>query len=434
MNWIDRILLNLFKKLILFSFIIYCAFINCQQVIRKPDDSKIINFAHLQHLTETVQLDGKACDIVHIYSEYPDYRCVDANEEGIACVDDVARAAVVYLRYFKISRDSTVLAPAKRLLNFILFMQAEDGEFYNFIDKNLKINKTGQTSQKSFNFWAARGYWVLGAGYRIFQKIDDKFALELKNAFLKCQMPVDSLLKNFNQYKLVNERKYPRWLINETGTDATAELLLGIAEFLKADTSAILSTYATQLAEGILFMQQPNGSRYTGAFLSWEDIWHAWGNSQTQALAEIGMILNRKEYIDAAQREADEYSTLLITNGYKNSWSASDAFPEKEFPQIAYDIRCLSVGLLRLFQATGDEKYAKLAGLAASWHLGNNVTKIALYDSTTGRCYDGINDSTAVNLNSGAESTIEALYTLVEISSCDLANKYLYFKRLNPGI
>jgi hypothetical protein len=381
-----------------------------------------------------VHLDGKSCDIVHIYSEYPDYHLVDANNEGIACVDDVARAALVYLRYFELTQDSTVLPYAKRLLNFVLYMQAEDGEFYNFIDKNLKINKIGRTSEKSFNFWAARGYWALGTGYRIFRGIDFNYAQSLKNAFLNCQTPIASLLQKHDKFKVIQRQKYPRWLINETGADATAELLAGIVEYLKADTSVILTTYALKLVEGILSMQQPSGSHYTGAFLSWEDIWHAWGNSQTQALVEIGMILSRKEFIEAAQREADNYYALLIANGFKNSWSVSGAFTEKEFPQISYDIRSLSVGLLKLYQVTGEEKYAKLAGLAGSWLLGNNVTQIALYDSVSGRCFDGINDSTAVNFNSGAESTIEALYTLVEISSCPLANKYLYFKTINSGI
>ncbi len=425
--------MNFFQRIISLSFFIYCAFINCQQVIRKPDDSKIINFAHLQHLTETVHLNGKTCDIVHIYSEYPDYHRMDANEEGIACVDDVARAAVVYLRYFEISSDSTVLAPAKRLLNFILFMQAEDGEFYNFIDNNLKINKTGQTSQKSFNFWAARGYWALGTGYKIFHKIDSEFALDLKTAFLKCQIPVESRLKNYKKFKRINGRNYPCWLINETGADATAEFMLGVAEYLKVDTSAVLSADAMKFVEGILSMQQPLGSRYTGAFLSWEDIWHAWGNSQTQALAEVGIIFDRKDYIEAAQKEADNYYPILLIDGFKNSWALSDTFAEKEFPQIAYDIRCMSLGILKLYQATGDEQYAKQAGLAASWLLGNNVAKITMYNSTSGRCFDGINDSTTVNFNAGAESTIEALYTLVEIASHPLAKKFLTFKTIKNG-
>ncbi|MCI0513850.1 hypothetical protein L0128_11610 [candidate division KSB1 bacterium] len=421
------------KSHILFLISICCVLLNCQPVSQLPDDNLSINFTHLKHLTETVQLDGKTCDIVHIYSEYPDYQRVDANAEGIACVDDAARAAVVYLRDFELTRDTTVLAPAKRLLNFIRFMQAGDGTFYNFIDKNLKINKTGRTSQKSFTFWAARGYWALGCGYQTYQKIDADFAQVLKNAFLKCLFPLDSLLQNYHTFKFMHARRYPCWLINETGADATAELLLGMTAFLKADTSTLLTDYANKLAEGIFLMQQPFGSRNAGAFLSWEDLWHAWGNSQSQALAELGRLLKRQEYMDAAQREADHYYTLLLTHGLKNSWSASDPFATREFPQIAYDIRCISVGLVKVYQATGDEKYAKLAGLAASWLLGNNVARTTMYDSTSGRSFDGINDSTSVNFNAGAESTIEALYTLIEIQYQPLARPFVFYQCYRHG-
>ncbi len=38
-----------------------------------------------------------------------------------------------------------------------------------------------------------------------------------------------------------------------------------------------------------------------------------------------------------------------------------------------------------------------------------------MYDSTTGRCYDAISTGNQVNLNSGAESTIEALLTMQRV-------------------
>jgi hypothetical protein len=44
-------------------------------------------------------------------------------------------------------------------------------------------------------------------------------------------------------------------------------------------------------------------------------------------------------------------------------------------------------------------------------------------------CFDGITDSTRVNRNSGAESTIEALYTLLEIGQYPQALKYLCYKK-----
>jgi len=57
-----------------------------------------------------------------------------------------------------------------------------------------------------------------------------------------------------------------------------------------------------------------------------------------------------------------------------------------------------------------------------------------IYDATSGRCYDGIDSARKINLNSGAESTIEALLTILEVEKNPIANNYLqsvYRKTLN---
>ncbi len=65
--------------------------------------------------------------ITHIYSEFPRYEWVDASGEGIACIDDAARAVLVYLTDYERTHDLASLDKARRLLNFVLYMQAEDG-------------------------------------------------------------------------------------------------------------------------------------------------------------------------------------------------------------------------------------------------------------------------------------------------------------------
>ncbi len=95
------------------------------------------------------------------------------------------------------------------------------------------------------------------------------------------------------------------------------------------------------------------------------------------------------------------------------------------YPQIAYDVRTTALGFLYLYRASGDERYAVLAGLAASWLTGNNISGERIYDAATGRCFDGI-DRKGVNRNSGAESTIEALYTLIEIEKAPAASAWLH--------
>lgn len=412
------------RKLIWIPILLWLNSLSCQP----QPPVELINLAHLTHLTETVTLGNRECDLVHIYAEHPDYHWVDANQEGIACVDDVARAAVFYLRYFEITRQPDLLENARRLLNFVRALQTEDGEFFNFVDEHLEINRCGRTSQASFDFWAARGYWALGLGSRIFQKIDPLFADSLQQAFLKCQSPLQKLLENYPNSALENGREYPTWLLNGCSADATSEFLLGLGEYLKIDPRPDLRDAARKLAEGLLKMQEPAGTPCAGAFLSWRQIWHAWGNAQSSALVPLSQTLNEPEYLSAVQHEADAFFAGLIVRGFVAECQVSPQLRQQEFPQIAYGVRGMTVGLLRLAEATGEIKYAQLAGLAAAWLFGNNAARTEMYQTATGRCFDGINDSTTVNLNSGAESTIEALLTLVELSTSPAARRMLNFR------
>ena len=129
------------------AYLVLFLFINCQGNVPQPKAKlQWVNLAHLNHLYEDIEIGGKEMAIIHIYSEYPDYEWVDANDEGIACVDDVARAAVVYLRHFEVAEDSASLERARMLLEFCRFMQAEDGQFYNFIYEDHSINYEGKTT------------------------------------------------------------------------------------------------------------------------------------------------------------------------------------------------------------------------------------------------------------------------------------------------
>ena len=162
----------------------------------------LVNFHHLRDLTETIPFNGDTVDIIHVYSNAPDYRwfdAADAGVEGTACVDDAARAAVLYLRHFELRKDPESLASAKALLKFVLGMQDPDGQFYNFVYRDHAINRTGRTSVKSFGWWAARGTWAIGTGYRVFKTIDPVFAARLQGAFKRCLPYVTRVLERVRE-------------------------------------------------------------------------------------------------------------------------------------------------------------------------------------------------------------------------------------------
>ncbi len=263
----------------------------------QPGAPALVNLAHLDRLCEDVTIQGVPCTIVHIYSDAPDYGWTDASGEGIACLDDGARAAVVYIQAGNLDKDSRHDPRIRRLLNFVLAMQAEDGTFYNFVDKDLAINRTGATSQKSFGFWAARGYWALGEGYAYYREIDPPFASRLQNAYLRCLPQLQKVLQNYGKYETINHQAYPTWLLNRYAADATSEFLLGAAAYLAVAPQPDLLKGAAQLADGLVAMQASADSIMNGAFYSWPGYWHAWGNAQMHALAALSSATGDRKWL-----------------------------------------------------------------------------------------------------------------------------------------
>ena len=402
-----------------------------------PREDPAVNFAHLDRLTEAVSLGGDTVSIVHIYANYPDYHWVAAEEsgpEGIACVDDAARAAVLFLRSFELRGDTASLTRARGLLRFIMHMQAPDGEFYNFLRADHTVNISGKTSFKSFGWWAARGLWAMAMGGRIFRGRDQLFAGELLGRVSLMVPLVSASLKEFGNTRSVRGYRIPRWLLYESGADVTSELLLGLLEYQKARGDDSLTPVMRKLAQGLLVMQDGDGNTSPyGLHRSWETIWHMWGNGQTQALSTAGLMLQDTSMIASAVREARGWYGRLLMEGFLKEYDVAGTPPPAAFDQIAYGVRPMAVGLLRLYEATGDRDYLLMAGLAASWLTGNNPARRAMYDPASGRCYDGIRDSLAVNLNSGAESTIEALYTLVEVGHYPAAAGLLACRKVSAG-
>jgi len=396
-----------------------------------------VNFSHLHHLTETVSLKGGSVDIVHVYANYPDYRwleAADAGTEGVACVDDAARAAVLYLRHYELTREAQSLGRAKALLRFVLKMQLDGGEFYNFIYSDHSINTTGRTSLKSFGWWASRGVWSLGTGYRVLKNSDPLFADTLKRALDRSLPRVKDLLVHYGKCDTLAGYPVPQWLPYESGADVTSELLLGLVDLYAAAPDTTLRSMIEKLASGIMMMQ--TGTRQHSPFglhRSWETRWHMWGNAQTQVLAAAGNVFGNNAFVASAEREATGFYPRLLIDGFLKEWNLAAGERPVRYEQIAYAVRPMAVGLIRLYEATGKNDYLIMAGLAGSWLFGNNVLAQPVYDPATGRCFDGIRDSVTINKNSGAESTIEALYALVEIEHYPAARRYLSYRKVTSG-
>lgn len=391
--------------------------------------ASILNLAHLDHLLEIVERDGVEYGIVHIYAEAPDYEWVDDADEGAACVDDAARAAVVYLRHFETTGTQDSREKAEALLRFVMRMQTDDGRFYNFVWNNqLDVNQTHPNSRADeFGWWAARGTWALGTCARVLHQANPALSDACARRARRTYTHVDRLLDRYGETTVQNGRTYPLWLIGEYASDATSELLLGLVALRAAYPDEDLDRRINRLAEGLAMMQYGDLTTYPyGAHASWLETWHGWGNSQTQALSEAGLLAS-------AVHEAESFYPHLIASGWLHSMPFDDPSGVRTFEQIAYAVRCVAVGLLRLYEGSGDERFATMAGLAASWFTGNNVAGERMYQPSTGRGFDGINGVNEVNRNAGAESTIEAVFTILEIERHDEARAWMHATTASQG-
>ncbi len=389
-----------------------------------PSDMKqdAVNLQHFYHLYQDISIDGDSMAIIHIYSEAPDYVYAIEPKEGYTCVDDVARAIIMLSEYYKIADDKPkILRQIKRMLKFVVHMQNENGYFNNFIWNDLTINTTYRTTVAELNWWSLRALWALETALPLLEE-NDELAENIKaaSALLVSNLKRDLGSKERKE-ETVNTLVCPSWLPNDYAADQAAVLILGLLPYQKRTSDVDAQKLIDSMAEGIMLMQKGGASEFPyGAFLSWQNLWHAWGNSQAYALLMAGQQFNNQGYINSALKEVDHFYPYLLKNGFVSNFMIEDSgegFTEtqrNEFDQIAYGIRPMVWASTAAYQITGNKKYADQANELKSWFLGNNVAQVNMYDASTGRGYDGIISKDAINKNAGAESTLESLMSLLK--------------------
>jgi hypothetical protein len=418
------------RRILLLSLIVL-SFYSCT----KENDAHftLVNTNHLDHLYQEVTFGSRPAAVIHIYAEYPDYQPVEAAGEGIACIDDIARAAVFYTRRFKYTNQTGSLLKAQRLLNFILGMQAENGFFYNFIDKDFTINKTHMNSEARADWWTWRALWALGEALPLFQESSPEYAGEIENSIVLGLRAAAELGKFYPQKVNFEGFVRPAWLPVQFAADQASVLIKALVPYYLFSSDSAASRIIRLMSEGIVMMQAGDSNTFPYyAFMSWQNMWHAYGNSQSDALLEAGKILSNEQYTKAALKEITHFYPYFMKAGYINYFRiklTEDTITiadKKQFEQIAYGIRPIVFACLKAHRITDKEIYAQQAAEAASWLLGKNITGKALYNPKTGRCFDGINSKDKINLNSGAESTIEALLALQEIEMNETAKQIVH--------
>ena len=405
----------------------------------------MINLSHLDHLRDEISLsDGTIVPIWWVYCEptvsgdrSSKYKYVEAASEGVSCVDDVARAALAYLADYERTGAPHDLDMARDAFSFIEYMRTPEGHFYNFVLESGARNLKGSTSEKGVNWWTARAMWALARGVRVFGQAepDSGYAEHLEALIEPSLEAVHAFLTDgdpalFGQYKTLHGTTIPVWLVGD-GADASGVVVMALCELYQARPDPKVAEMIRMFADGIAQFQMGAPDEFPfGAHMPWGGSishWHGWGYHQIRALAMAGRVLGEQEWVQSAERAANGFVTHMLAS---IGLFAHMGPAPLAYVQLSYGCQTVTIGLLELYRATGREIYARLAGISGSWFLGNNVAGHPMYDAATGRGWDGIDPpgperGIGVSFNAGAESTIEAVTTLVELAGVPKACEYM---------
>ena len=316
-----------------------------------------------------------------------------------------------------------------------MYLQTPDGRYHNFLrDRAGTINTDGPTSYADWGWWAARGQRALARGYAVFRTVDPAFAARLRAAYEKGEAALDrALAKDAGTDSSLHGVRQPAGLL-KGGTDISSLALLGLAEWYRVEPNDTTRRLAFRLGQAVAESRAGDGLTYPFGLrpstTSSTAFWHAWGSHSVEALARAGQTFERDDWTAAAEAEAETWYGRLMTAGMVREIGVLP----RRYDQIAYGQSPVVLGYAALAEATGDERFRRLAGLAAAWFFGDNPARTPMYDPATGRGFDGINGATElrVNRNAGAESTIEALLALLAIADDPVASRLLTARTVEP--
>ncbi|MFG6502894.1 hypothetical protein [Microbacterium sp. P05] len=349
--------------------------------------------------------------------------------QGAYNADDIARAAVVYLRHWTQTGDEASRQSAYELLRSVAYLQTTEGPSAGnvvlWMQPDGELNPSAEPvelpdpSDSGPSYWTARTIWALGEGYAAFAETDPDFAAFLEQRLALSLGAVErDVLSRYGEWTESDGVRVPAWLI-VNGADASAEAALGLAARVAArpdDTRS--ATALRQLAEGIAPMSAGTNQTWPyRAILPWAEspaMWHAWGSQMPAALAEASIALNDPAIAAPAIADAAVFTpTLLTAGGPDNGWFPSPT----DRVQIAYGADSRVQSLLSVSDATGSAGFESLAAMQGAWFFGANHAGASMYDPATGVTYDGLQPDGTVNRNSGAESTIHGLLTMIALDA-----------------
>ena len=155
---------------------------------------------------------------------------------------------------------------------------------------------------------------------------------------------------------------------------------------------------------------------YSNARLSQALILAGW-RSDNQRMIEAGM--DSLKWLIAEQHHGDaEIFVPIGSNGFFIEGNEKARFDQQPVEACATVSACLEV-----YRLTEESQWLDEANRVFHWFLGKNDLRVALYDTVTGGCRDGLHPD-RVNENQGAESSLSFLMALLEMQEVKVTNTH----------
>jgi hypothetical protein len=320
----------------------------------------------LARLTRPVPAAGPRALAIAVYSDSAGLTIAarESGPEGVACVDDAARALVLLTDLWQATGNDRLKTWAEGLLDFLLHMHDGAGGWFNFIHSwEGHRNTDGLTSVAGSNFWQARATLALASAVMRLGRVEARPALSAA-------------------LRLAAKSAPP--------ADVRALHVLAAVELLRVEPDAWL---ADQLR---LWCEELEQSRAGETLMNSPDERgrpHLWGHVQEGALADAAGLLDCPDLLEVARRSAAAAFEPAIESGF-------------DLPHVhPYDVQSAIFVMDRLAAATADPRYAELARAARAWFGGRNPAASPVYDRERGRVADGV-DQGVIKAHSGAEANI----------------------------
>jgi hypothetical protein len=328
----------------------------------------------LARLTRPVPAAGEDALAIAVYAD-AEQHLIAAREsgfEGVACVDDAARLLELLCDVWARTRAPWAERWAKGLLEFVLWMQEPDGRWLNFVlDWDGARNRHGITSEIGENFWHARALVGVSHAWLTFGDARAEAAMHrgLDHAVTKPAPPDVRALHVLTARRLI--------------ADAGVHTL-----------EPAIRHWADELARCRIGDVLMNSPYETGTP-------HLWAHIQEGVLAWSSATLGEPALLEVAVASAEALLVPAVASGF--------AFPGCS----PYDVSSCVYSFDRLAEATGEHRWAALAGDARAWFDGRNPAGLPVYDQGAGRVGDGV-DEDRISENSGAEANIEGASALFD--------------------